>query len=265
VALSAPDLKIRRLPRHAEQRRAVIRCRFRSDRRGLRVLPSPKRSWTVTTSGTARRIAILGWGSLLWDRDEAGREFDEHHGPWWCTGPTLPLEFSHASQKRGGALTLVIDPRGTPTTVAWCVSGRSTMQEAVSDLARREATRTARISQIDDVASRCSDPVAATVAAWAKTKRRLHSVIWTGLEGEFERDARPFPVEAALRYLRGLREGKAGAAEYFRRAPSFVQTPLRRAVEREPWFQELAQAAVGETTGDCRLRRIAATRTVGQP
>lgn len=49
------------------------------------------------------RIAILGWGSLLW---EGGQEFDTWHGPWQYDGPTLKLEFSRVSKKRLGALTL---------------------------------------------------------------------------------------------------------------------------------------------------------------
>jgi|GEM_PF-5740742 len=27
------------------------------------------------------KIAILGWGSLLWDKNMAQQEFDKHHGP----------------------------------------------------------------------------------------------------------------------------------------------------------------------------------------
>jgi len=68
------------------------------------------------------RIAILGWGSLLW---EGGPEFDSWHGPWQYDGPTLKLEFSRVSKKRLRALTLVIDSEhGTETAVAWCLAKR---------------------------------------------------------------------------------------------------------------------------------------------
>ena len=45
------------------------------------------------------RIALLGWGSLLWDEDE---EFDDLHGRWRYDGPALKLEFSRISKSRGG-------------------------------------------------------------------------------------------------------------------------------------------------------------------
>src|SRR5256885_15588809 len=60
------------------------------------------------------KIAILGWGSLLW---EGGADFDRHHEDWQFDGPTLRLEFSRMSPSRLGALTLVIDPlHGSPAT-----------------------------------------------------------------------------------------------------------------------------------------------------
>ena len=78
------------------------------------------------------RIGILGWGSLLW---EGGREFDDWHGPWQYDGPNLKIEFSRVSERRLGALTLVIDAEyGSPTTVAWCLSKRETLEDAICDL-----------------------------------------------------------------------------------------------------------------------------------
>jgi hypothetical protein len=47
-----------------------------------------------------------------------------------------------------------------------------------------------------------------------------------------------FSVDAALRYIqRSLDlEGKSKAAEYVWRAPDFVTTPLRAALQMAPWF-----------------------------
>jgi len=68
-------------------------------------------------------IAILGWGSLLWDPCE---EFDRWHDKWRYDGPILKLEFSRISTKRGEALTLIVDSKdGVENTVAWCLSTRS--------------------------------------------------------------------------------------------------------------------------------------------
>jgi len=45
------------------------------------------------------RVAILGWGSLLW---EGGSAFDKWHDDWRCDGPILNLEFSRVSASRLG-------------------------------------------------------------------------------------------------------------------------------------------------------------------
>lgn len=55
-------------------------------------------------------IAILGWGSLLWDERP---EFDQHHGVWQFDGPHLNLEFSRKSSSRENALTLAGHLRST--------------------------------------------------------------------------------------------------------------------------------------------------------
>jgi len=61
---------------------------------------------------------------------------------------------------------------------------------------------------------------------------------WTALESNFEKEVKkPFSVDAAVAYVKTLsRPGKAKAAEYVWRAPEFVQTPVRSALEQEPWF-----------------------------
>jgi hypothetical protein len=60
-----------------------------------------------------KKIAVLGWGSLIWDTT-ANQEFDRLRGNWRYDGPVLNLEFSRKSKKsRAGALTLVIDPKRT--------------------------------------------------------------------------------------------------------------------------------------------------------
>ena len=41
------------------------------------------------------KIAILGWGSLLWDEHA---EFDKEHNDWQLEGPSLKLEFSRISR-----------------------------------------------------------------------------------------------------------------------------------------------------------------------
>lgn len=184
--------------------------------------------------GQTVRIALLGWGSLLW---EGGNTFDEWHEPWQCDGPSLRIEFSRVSCSRGGALTLVIDPEnGVPVHVAWCLSRRQTIGDAIEDLHKREQTPVRNIGQLSvtgDTDHHDSD-VLNSICAWAK-EQELDGVVWTNLRSNFAtKRLEPFSIDAAMRYLKSLEgDSRIKAVEYFRRAPSFVQTPLRGAFNSE--------------------------------
>jgi hypothetical protein len=188
------------------------------------------------------QTAILGWGSLLWEEDP---EFDEWHDDWRPDGPTLKLEFSRVSSTRLGALTLVLDPdHGAPTRVAWCLSKRSDPDDAVADLRCREGCPIRHIARMNVAASAdgpsLADEGAEEIAHWAR-ERGIDVVVWADLPSNFaDKVKKPFSVQEAIDYLKRLpAPAKAKAAEYIWRAPEFVRTPLRRAVEREPWFHEL--------------------------
>jgi hypothetical protein len=180
------------------------------------------------------RIAILGWGSLLWD---GGAEFDAQHGAWQSDGPNLKIEFSRVSESRIGALTLVIDPNnGFPAIVSYCLSQRHEIEPVIGDLRVREGAgkggighfRTNGPNQFRD------KPTFEAIAAWANTKA-LDGVVWTDLRSNFVKETgKSFSVENALDYLARLEgEAKIKAEEYFKKAPAFVQTPLRKAWNEE--------------------------------
>jgi hypothetical protein len=185
-------------------------------------------------------IAILGWGSLLW---EGGQEFDQWHGPWHCEdGPSLKIEFSRVSLTREGALTIVIDPiHGVPSTVAWCLSKRDEPNDAIRDLMTREGTGPNGVGRVflGPGQSHCRDQESHDgIEAWAKA-HNLDVVIWTDLESNFEPIAGrgQFSVSAAVSYLKTLpASGRAKAAEYVSQAPHFVRTPVRAAVQAEAWY-----------------------------
>ncbi len=186
------------------------------------------------------RIAILGWGSLLWEEHP---DFDRHHGHWQDDGPTLKLEFSRFSTTRLSALTLVIDEEhGTPTTVAWSLSKRATPEDAVCDLRSREGTTLENIgsTSVSEAPSATNaNPANHAIGRWARTKT-LDAVIWTALKSNFLKGTNQrFSVEAAVTHLKALGPAaKVKAAEYVWRAPDFVRTPLRSVLESEPWFKQ---------------------------
>lgn len=178
------------------------------------------------------RIAILGWGSLLWDDQPA---FDQQHDEWQLDGPVLKIEFSRISTSRAGALTLVLDSwHGTDIQVAYCVSQRNSLAEAVEDLRARENTK--NLSNIGftrrfgEVRSR-EGQTGAVVAAWA-TAQSFDAVVWTDLQSNFrQKTGQPFSVSAAVAHLQHLSEdGRRAALEYINKAPAFVDTPLRRRI-----------------------------------
>lgn len=186
------------------------------------------------------RIAILGWGSLLW---EDHPEFDKWHEAWRFDGPTLELEFSRISRSRGGALTLVIDQEhGTPTSVAWCFSKRASLDDAVCDLRSREATTARNIGRLvvePEAEESRESGSESEILTWAQ-KRSIGGVVWTALKTNFEEEAgKQFSVVAAVAYVKALDPaGKAKAVEYVGRAPTFLRTAVRSALQREPWFRE---------------------------
>ena len=55
------------------------------------------------------RIAILGWGSLIWDIEILAPHVT---GAWQMSGgPDLPMEFSRVSAKRKMGLAVCLDPQ----------------------------------------------------------------------------------------------------------------------------------------------------------
>ncbi len=186
------------------------------------------------------RIALLGWGSLLWDPRP---EFDEHREPWELDGPRVRIEFSRVSRSRRGALTLVVDPmKGVECLVAHARSRRRNPEDAICDLRSREGTTGSNIGCcfLKGSRHRSKDPATlAAIRAWAEAKA-IDVVVWTDLPSNFQDvTGRPFTIEDALAHVQGLEpHARAGAAEYIRRAPDFVDTPLRRALGAQPWFIE---------------------------
>lgn len=187
----------------------------------------------------AGRVAVIGWGSLLWDLDDLAPKVDGH----WLTeaGPALPLEFSRISPKRLMSLVVVIDPdHGDLCPSHAIASRRATAAEAAADLAQREHAQLDNIG-LHDVASgrtRASDPrIGALFSQWC-AQTGAAGAVWTDLPANFRQAAgAPFSVAAGIGYLRGLaRPSLAEAKRYIDGAPAQTSTPLRRALAADPWW-----------------------------
>jgi hypothetical protein len=176
------------------------------------------------------KIAILAWGSLIWDQRTLRLD-----GNWQTGGPILPIEFSRVSSD--GRLTLVIDPHhGVPVTTRFAPSAFTNLNDAISNLREREGTSSERIGFVNLLAntereySRQQHPAACeSIKAWAQAND-WQAVIWTALVSNFESDGRPpFSTPAAVAYVNSLTgKTQACALEYVNRAPVEVDTPVRR-------------------------------------
>ncbi|HCH73157.1 hypothetical protein [Brucella intermedia] len=178
------------------------------------------------------RIAIIGWGSLIWNPQQLVVK-----GAFEIGGPPLPIEFTRVSGN--GRLTLVIDERcGTACPTSYAVSGFEGLEEARENLRIREGMiHVNGVGYVDlrtgEVSARAKErhPQAIPeIASWGRQKD-FDAVIWTALAPNFaEVTGRAYSTDDALSYLGGLPSEKfALAAEYIRMAPHQVQTPFRAA------------------------------------
>lgn len=176
------------------------------------------------------KVAILGWGSLLWDPKDLATE-----GEWQPDGPRLPIEFARISGKNKNRLTLVCLEGGPRIRTYWINSNKTRLSEAREDLRSREGKRV-DIGQIGYVArGGCSwvvpfHQITKTLREWLAIKRDLDAVIWTGLDSNFLREPRrDFSVERGVEWLSELVKQRkhAKAEEYIRKAPPQTDTRLR--------------------------------------
>lgn len=187
-------------------------------------------------------IAIIGYGSLIWDLDDL-----EAHvaGPWQRgAGPCLPVEFARISPKRKQALVLVVDDAAeAPSPTSVIASARAQLDDAVTDLARRERCPPEKLGiAVKGGRHRIgrSAPAMAAVEAWLANSL-FDAVVWTELDGNFTHiTGETFSLIAAEAYLRTLAgESLAEAWRYIEYAPEETDTPLRRHMRAQNWWRAL--------------------------
>jgi hypothetical protein len=182
------------------------------------------------------KIAILGWGSLVWDQRDL-----PIIGEWQPGGPMLRIEFSRISDDE--RLTLVIDERnGTSVPTRYAVSEKNNLELAILDLQKREgATDRDRIGFFDRQHNFTSERAKTkhrraceSIRTWAENEQ-FDAVIWTALGPRFYDSIRvAFSPPAAVRYVSELlAESRAKAFEYIRNAPPEIDTPVRRLFNRQ--------------------------------
>src|SRR5687767_13642828 len=128
------------------------------------------------------KIAVLGWGSLIWNRQDLPIV-----GEWQQGGPVLSIEFSRIS--KDGRLTLVIDEvHGAAVPTRYARSACDSLTDAIDGLWNREGRPPRdRIGFVDLVSgteqawSRQHHPSACDcIKAWAQAQD-WEAVVWTAL------------------------------------------------------------------------------------
>jgi len=177
------------------------------------------------------RIAILGWGSLIWDPREL-----QIKDQWQTDGPLLPIELARISDN--GRLTVVLHRGVSLVQTLWAISAYENLNQTKENLAARENTNMEKIGyvSIPDNQSNCQTvpEICDTIRQWL-TDKGLDAVIWTDLASNFEKKTgMEYSEDNVIAYLRSLAgESLEKAEEYVRRIPSQVKTKIRKRIERE--------------------------------
>jgi len=179
--------------------------------------------------GGALRIAIVAWGSLLWDQRTL-----KLSSRWYADGPGLPLEFARASEN--GRLTLVLHEDSPLQQTYWATSSFDSLGGARENLRARERCTTVAPIHVHTRSGKTHGEVPESVkrrmAAWLSEHTGVDAVVWTGLQPKWP-GRTPFGVEAAIAYLQSLEEpARSRAREYVTKAPPQIQTPVRQRVRQ---------------------------------
>lgn len=183
------------------------------------------------------KIAILGWGSLVWNPKLL--QYNTTFG-WQKDGPMLPLEFSRVS--KDFRLTIVLEPTAKLVQSLYAISTNTTIDEAVLNLAVREGSSRSAIGYYDKNRNESlpeSLEYIKNIKKWLTVHPEIDAVIWTNLKANWEETDRVKSKKRdRLDHLKAL-DGptKAIAEEYIRKTPIQIATNFRKEIEKElKWY-----------------------------
>ena len=172
------------------------------------------------------KIAILGWGSLIWNPQNL--QFNVESS-WILGGPVLPIEYSRISDN--GRLTLVITKEGTPNKTFFALSTNEDLKSAIENLRNREGTITKNIGYFIKK-NRIFFPenfdFKENILNWIEDKD-IDAVIWTNIPERWKEIC-----EDRINYLKSLdTEKKELAMDYIIKTPIEIKTKLRVEIETQ--------------------------------
>ncbi|MEM9063058.1 MAG: hypothetical protein AAGD13_21560 [Pseudomonadota bacterium] len=185
------------------------------------------------------RYAVLGWGSLIWDLEVLAPHVDL---PWKMEhGPHLPMEFSRISPKRKMGLAVCLDhDAGEACPTHAIPSRRASAAEVAQDLADRERSPLEMIGVVCLATGTAHGrpEIAEIISGWC-AEHGWEGAVWTDLRSNFtEMSGQAFSFETAVAHLRTLSDEQLEeAVRYMSCAPRGTDTPLRRALLKDPWWR----------------------------
>lgn len=191
-------------------------------------------------------IAILGWGSLIWNPGNLGIEKEKGKNIWHNTGPMLPIEFARIS--KDGRLTLVIVPGEKLVQTLYTISTFKEIDLVKLDLAVREGCGKDKIGSYfkkkDEFIPnnfKCKEEI----KNWVMQNERIDAVIWTNLSEKYwylndNKEKIEVDKSDIISYLRNLPSDKQAISEqYVRKTPSSIDTIQRKIIEEVLGWTEI--------------------------
>ena len=83
------------------------------------------------------KIAILGWGSLIWDPGTLAYDLKEG---WSTEGPFLPIEFARISNKNRLTLVITDEAKENLVKTLYAISSFDSIGPSIKNLTHRENT-----------------------------------------------------------------------------------------------------------------------------
>jgi len=194
------------------------------------------------TGNEAAVIAVLGWGSLVWDPRTL--PILRH---WYEDGPLVSVDFLRKSQN--GRTTLVLDNSAEPVRSLWAIMDTDDPAQARADLREREGIpETYEERHIGLWRSGGAAPPTTIIGLpeWAQA-HNVKAVVWTALPPKFDdkEDGEIASADEIAAYLASLTGSMRDDAErYIRNAPPQIDTAIRRVIEaRLGWTRKVESAS----------------------
>ena len=172
------------------------------------------------------KIVVLGWGLLTWDTElNKEREFNVV-GEWKTDGPELPIEFLRHTLD--GKIISVINPGSSPVRTLWIESGLEYINQAVSNLRKREGTIEQNIGYLDinlNLKRTRFSSIIEVIKNWAISKG-IEGVVWVDLSSNIDEKDRT--VEGLKKLIQNASsKEKESIKSYLMNTHDQIQTDYR--------------------------------------